>query len=289
MTTSTSDDPAATVRTATSDDIPAIRQILAAHGNDGPILYVDVVGPYVRHLVAHHRAMVSERDGRILAFGATVDAGVAVHLADLFVLPDRLGHGIGRPLLTALFAGADRRTTFASDDQRALPIYVRAGMTPYWPVLYVEGAAAALPKVPGGIELEALDPARLAALELEWTGVDRGLDHAFWASQGDADSFVVADQGEPVAICHARGRQATPTRIIDRLLVRPGADAVPATLAALRRTARGGSVQAVLCGPNPVLRILLDAGLQVVEKDQFMASEPGLVDPARLVPNTGML
>jgi hypothetical protein len=38
-----------------------------------------------------------------------------------------------------------------------------------------------------------------------------------------------------------------------------------------------------------VLRTLLDAGFMVEERDQFMASESGLVDPARLVPNPGML
>jgi hypothetical protein len=253
------------------------------------VIHADIVGPYVRHLVAHHRAMVTEVDGSVVAFGATVNAGVAVHLADLFVLPDRLGQGIGRPLLAALFDGAERRTTFASEDPRAMPLYVRAGMAPWWVCVYVEGATAALPPTPGFLETASADPARLAALELAWTGTDRSIDHAFWASQAAADSFVVADRGEAVAICHARARQVAAVRTIDRLLVRPGADPVPATLAALRRAGRGAAVQAMLQGPSPVLRVLLDAGFLVVDRDQFMASEPGLVDPARLLPNPGML
>ena len=277
------------IRAATPDDVESIRGILAAHGNDGPVAYADIVGPYVRHLVAHHRALVTEQDGAVIAFGATVDAGVAVHLADLFVLPDRLGEGIGRPLLAALFDGAVRRTTFASADPRALPLYVRAGMTPWWACVYVEGTTASLPPTPGFLATASTDPARLAALEKTWTGVDRSVDHAFWASQAAADSFVVAERGVAVAICHARARQASPVRVIDRLLVRPGADPVPPTLAALRRTGRGGTVQALLQGPSPVLRVLLDAGFLVEDRDQFMASEPGLVDPARLVPNPGML
>jgi len=277
------------IRAATTDDIGSIREILAAHGNDGPVLFADIVGPYVRHLVAHHRAMVTEQDGAVIAFGATVDAGFAIHLADLFVLPDRLGEGIGRPLLAALFDGARRRTTFASDDPRALPLYVRAGMEPWWACVSVEGAAASLPPGPGFLETASADPARLAALELAWTGFDRSIDHAFWGSQAGADSFVVAERGEPVAVCHARARQVSPVRTIDRLLVRPGADPVPATLAALRRTGRGGTIQALLQGPSPVLRVLLDAGFMVGERDQYMASEPGLVDPARLIPNGGML
>lgn len=277
------------IRAATPDDVGSIRGVLAAHGNDGPADYADIVGPYVRHLVAHHRAMVSVQDGSVIAFGAAVDAGVAVHLADLFVLPDRLGEGIGRPLLAALFDGAVRRTTFASSDPRAVPLYVRAGMSPWWACLYVEGATASLPPTPGFLETASADPAWLAALEKTWTGVDRSIDHAFWASQAAADSFVVAERGEAVAICHARARQASPARVIDRLLVRPGADPVPPTLAALRRTGRGATVRALLQGPSPVLRVLLGAGFLVVDRDQFMASEPDLVDPARLVPNPGML
>ncbi len=277
------------IRPATLDDVPAIRSILASHGNDGPVITVDIVGPYVRHLIAHHRALVTWQGGRLVAFGSVVDAGIAVHLADLFVLPERLGEGIGRPLLAALFGDAPKRTTFASDDPRALPLYVRAGMAPLWASLYVEGVSTMIPALPATIELERADAARLAGLELAWTGVDRSVDHAFWASQGDADSFVVADAGEPVAVVHARSRQATPVRILDRLLVRPGVDPVQPTLAALRGAGRAGSVQACIQGPSPVLQRLLDLGFLIRDRDQYMASEPGLVDPARLVPHPGML
>jgi len=281
--------PVPDVRAATPDDIGAIRAILAAHGNDGPVRSVDIVGPYVAHLVAHHHAMVSTLDDEVVAFGATVDAGVAVHLADLFVRPDLLGRGIGRPLLAAVFGDARRRTTFASDDPRALPLYVRAGMNPLWLCLYVEGASTALPSTPAAIDLATSSPADLAALELAWTGFDRSVDHAFWASQAAADSFIVADRGEPVAIVHARARQVSPVRVIDRMVLRPGADPLAPTLAALRRTGRGDAVMTVVMGPSPVLRALLDLGFQVTERDQFMASTEGLVDPARLVPNPGML
>lgn len=281
--------PVPEIRVATTDDIGAIRSILAAHGNDGPIRTVDIVGPYVAHVVAHHRAMVSETGGRIVAFGAVVDAGVALHLADLFVRPDLIGRGIGRPLLAALFGDAARRTTFASEDPRALPLYVRAGMAPLWPSLYAEGAVAVLPAAPPGIEVASATPSALAEHELAWTGVDRAIDHAFWASQAGADSFVVADGGEVVAIAHARARQVSSVRVIDRLLVKPAADPVVPTLAALRRGGSEGVVMASIQGPSPVLRVLLDLGFLVTDRDQYMASEPGLVDPARRIPNPGML
>jgi hypothetical protein len=48
-------------------------------------------------------------------------------------------------------------------------------------------------------------------------------------------------------------------------------------------------ILACIQGPSPVLRPLLDLGFRIADRDQFMSSEPGLVDPARLIPNPGML
>ncbi len=60
-------------------------------------------------------------------------------------------------------------------------------------------------------------------------------------------------------------------------------------LAALRRTDRGTRVVASLLGPSPVLPVLLEAGFRVTDRDQFMASDAGLIDPVRFLPNPGML
>lgn len=277
------------IRRATLSDVPAIRALLAAHGDDGPITTVDIVGPYVRHLIEHATALVSERDGDLLAYGAATDTGIARHLADLFVRPDLLGRGIGRPLLDAVFGTVVRRTTFASADQRALALYVRAGMTPLWPSLYLEGSVARLPAPEMPIAIEPADPRRLADLERLWTGADRPADHAFWASQADAEALVVSDAGEPVAFAYGRARQIGAARAVDRLVVRPGAEPVRPTLAAIRHIGRGTLVMACVLGPSPILPALLAAGFRITDRDQFMTSDPGFVDPARLVPNPGML
>jgi GNAT superfamily N-acetyltransferase len=279
------------LRPAAADDLPAIRAILAAHGNDGAILFGDIVGPYIRHLLAHGRSRVAVEHGEIVGFGATIDTGRAVHLADLFVRPDRLGMGIGRPLLAEVFGDAERRTTFASDDPRALPIYVRAGMRPLWASLYIEGPAKLLPEPPPSISFRPLDAAALNELERQWTGHDRAADWAHWTTQADADNFAVLDGLAVVAIGTARTRQASPVRALSRLVVHPdtGVDPLPPTLAALRRAGGDGPVLAAVQGPSPAVRPLLEAGLRIVDRDQFMASEPDLIDPARLIPNSGML
>jgi GNAT superfamily N-acetyltransferase len=280
----------AVIRVATLEDVPSIRVILTAHGNDGPVGPggVDVVGPYVRQLIGHHRALVSEIDGAVVAFGAVVHAGVADHLSDLFVAPEHLGRGIGRPLLAELFAGSSVRTTFASDDPRALPSYVRAGMTPRWISLYLRGDAGPLPVAPQ-LSIATASADDLAALEAAWTGAERGVDHAFWASLPDPDAFVIEDAGGPVAFGYARAKQNTTVRALDRLLVRPGVDPVPPILAGIVRAGRGGPVQASIPGPNPSLPVLLEHGFRVVDHDQYLASTPDPVDAERRLPNGGML
>ena len=92
-----------------------------------------------------------------------------------------------------------------------------------------------------------------------------------------------------MALAIGRARQVSDVRVIDRMRVRPGADPVPAVLAALRRTDRGTRVVVSLLGPNPVLPALLDLGFHVTDRDQYLASDPGLIDPARFLPNPGML
>jgi GNAT superfamily N-acetyltransferase len=279
------------LREPTEADLPAIRAILAAHGNDGPIVFGDVVGPYLRHLFRRGRVLVAIDGKELVGFGATIDAGVAVHLADLFVRADRLGQGIGRPLLDAVFAGAARRSTFASEDPRALPVYVRAGMRPWWASLYVEGSADGVPDAPAGITTRGEPPAELAGIERTWTGHDRSADWEHWATQNEADSFVVLLDDQVVGVANARARQASPLRALNRLVVHPdpGVDPLPVTLAAIRRAGRSGRVLVTVQGPSPALRPLLEHGFRIADRDQFMASEPDLIDPARLIPNPGML
>jgi GNAT superfamily N-acetyltransferase len=281
--------PLAAIRPATLDDLPAIRAILVAHGNDGPVVVADIVGPYLAHLIARGRARVAVIDDAIVGFGAAIDTGRAVHLADLFVEPERLGQGIGRPLLAATLEGAVQRTTFASDDPRALPLYVRAGMQPLWASLYIQGRSEDLPRADGGLRTESATSDRLAALELDWTGVDRSPDHALWGTMAAGDAFVVRDRSAVAAFGYARVRQAAPIRVLDRLIIHPDADPVATTIAAIGRAGGGGPVLTCLLGPHPALRPLLEAGFRVVDRDQFLASDPTIADPVRLIPNPGML
>ncbi len=46
-----------------------------------------------------------------------------------------------------------------------------------------------------------------------------------------------------------------------------------------------GRAQVFLPAPHPAVRPLLQAGWRVTDKDLYMASEPGLLDPRRAVPS----
>ena len=51
----------------------------------------------------------------------------------------------------------------------------------------------------------------------------------------------------------------------------------------------GDDVLVAVPGTNPAVPMLVDAGWRVVEHDLYCASEPGLVDPERLLPHPGLL
>jgi GNAT superfamily N-acetyltransferase len=132
---------AITTRPATIADAQALDRIALAaedHG-DFPSYAPGINVPYLRYLIGRGRAIVAEADGEPVGFGASVWTGRSTHLADLFVLPARQSHGIGRRLLDEVLGDAWPRTTFGSGDPRALPLYLRAGMRALWPNLYLTG------------------------------------------------------------------------------------------------------------------------------------------------------
>ena len=126
------------IRPAAGTDVAAVLGVWAANGDTIPEDGVDILTPYLVHLLSTGRVFVAEDGDQVVGFGAVVERFGVTHLADLFVLPDRFGEGIGGQLLDAVFSDAALRTTFASSDPRAMPLYVRAGMSPLWPNLYLD-------------------------------------------------------------------------------------------------------------------------------------------------------
>ena len=280
-------------RAAGPGDLRAIRTIVDAEEEPPDAAtggFPEALDAYYLFLVEHGEVRVAEDAGGTLAFGATIDSGRGPHLADLFVVPTRQGAGIGRRLLEELFLDRWPRTTFSSDDPRALPLYVRLGMQPLWPNLYLSGDARRLPATGSGLEVVPAQADEVALHEATWSGVHRPLVHRYWAGQPEAAAFVVTSQGDVVAAGHARSRLRGGGRWMNSFVVASRDLSHDATLVALRAAGdEQGRIGACVPGPHPILPTLLAAGFRIVDRDTYQASDANLVDPGRTLVNTGFL
>ena len=214
---------------------------------------------WIDHLLARGGLWVDHLDGRAAGFaGVLRDGGATTHLTDLFVDPDALGRGTGKALLAAAFPPGGPRTTFASGDPRALPLYTRAGLRPLAPLLYLAGAmaGAAAERIP----VEAVPAGRPASL-------------AFLAASGAYG--LRAGEGSGVVRPVPGGAMLGPAV----------ADAADLVALAGAVAAAHGRVKLAIPGPHPALQPLLEAGLRVADADTYMATEPGLDDLERRIPH----
>jgi hypothetical protein len=235
---------------------------------------------YLDHELEHGRLVVGEDDGRIVGFGAALERGEVTYLADLFVLPDRLGRGVGSAIMGALFPDTDPddRFTFASSDPRTRPLYTRHGMRPVGRLLYLGAAAAAARRVAG----PDLGPAEATAAEVveldrRASGRERPQDLEFLGGlgtfllSGDAYGYlrIVGQEAllNPTGAAHAAGLTA-----ITQALVRHAA-------------ARASVVRVAVMEAHPALPALVAAGFVVEEFDTYMTSKPDLVDGTRYGPS----
>jgi GNAT superfamily N-acetyltransferase len=279
------------IRAATSADIPAIAAVLDASGETST--WPDLPGwPYVEHLVARSRVPLAVEDDAIIGMAGSmaIDSAGGRFLSDLFVHPDRQDRGAGGELLAAAFDGATERMTFSSADPRALAMYIRAGLRPWWPCLYVEVPARALADADPAFTSQPADTAATARWSKTWTGMDRAADFAHYAGLPEGRGHIVQEGGEVAAIVWSNRRRTRPDRAMDHISIAPNADPRRATLAALTAAIRTAeSIVATIPGPHPATGWLLDRGARILDRDTFCATDPGLLDPERILPNPGFL
>jgi GNAT superfamily N-acetyltransferase len=278
------------VRPATTADIPAITAILEA--NDERVTWPDLPGsPYIEHLVARPQArvVVGELDGTVAGIAASIELGRPERrfLTDLYVDPARQSRGVGRAVLAEALAGATERLTFSSRDPRALSSYVRAGMRPWWPLLYVVVAPGSLGPHDAGVEAR---PAETAARSLEWTGVDRTVDFEFYARFPEASGFAVLVDGAVAAVGWS-GRESVPSegRWLEHASIAPDADPVRTAFGVLRAAAGDDKLGGAIPGPHPAVAALFERGIRFDGTDYHCATEADLLDPARIIPSPGLL
>jgi GNAT superfamily N-acetyltransferase len=279
-----------TIRPASAADMPGIATVLAANGE--PLEQSGADGmSYLEFLLGRGRVEVAEADGQIAGFVSVIRVGDASMVSDLFVDPVHHGHGIGSELLASALRADGPRMTFSSADPRALPVYVRAGMRPWWPSLYVRCDPAAVARLPATPSF-SVDPAGVeetARACLALTGIDRGPDFAFHAAQPEAAGFVIRDGGTLAGVVWAQRDDEQRGRAVAHASIARDADAGGVAVAAFRAAALNGSVWGCVPGPHPVLASLLQAGGRVLDRDTYCTSDPGWLDPERILPNPGLL
>ncbi len=282
------------VRAASDDDVPTIADILAVSGES--VGWPGIPGsPYVEQLVARGRVRLAVVDDTIVGFAGAIDVGGpdVRFLTDLFVRPDQQDHGAGGALLEAALEGTTGRMTFSSADPRALARYIRAGMRPWWPLLYLDVPRTALVGNDGDatVAVEPSDAAATAALSRKWTGMDRARDFAYYAGLPGGAGYVIRDSTErAIGVVWSTRRRTGVGRVAVHATLGPDADPVATGLAALKAAIGDDDrLAAHIPGPHPLVAGILSRGARIEDRDTFCATSPTLLDPERVFPSPGFL
>ncbi|MEU7744968.1 GNAT family N-acetyltransferase [Nonomuraea sp. NPDC049158] len=260
------------IRAATADDLPAVRKVAKRFGLlagwSGTPDFLNAERSFGTLLLAADEA------GGALGFGGTLRRGAVTHLGDLFVLPEHQSSGVGRTLLTQLLSGNGPKVTFSSSDPRAMALYVRYGLRPWTPLLYLTGPTTGLPTPP--VRRASADD--IAALDARASGGVRRATLAWYAALPGVTMYAT-DRGYAACLTGhdvviGPGGGATPQDCADAVL-----GALAATQA---RTAR-----IAVPGTHPLVPTLLGAGWRIADMDTLMADDAGLelIQPDRYVPH----
>jgi GNAT superfamily N-acetyltransferase len=256
-------------RAAGSEDFAAIAAVALACGQPETDSGADPA--YLAHLSAHgHVEVATGGAGEIIGFGAAGRVGSAHILTDLFVRPASQGQGVGRAILERLWsANPGDWLTFSSQDPRALPLYVRFGMRPRWPLLYLRGERDRFAE--RTLNVRQIAASEAAAAEKLLTGVERSADYEYWLRSDGSSGLAILDRDDLVAVA-----AATPSGIA-HLACTSEAHAADALLSAIA-VCSGSPVDIALPGPHPAVPLLLARGYSIDEYDIHMSSD-GVVIP----------
>ncbi|MFC7387878.1 GNAT family N-acetyltransferase [Sphaerisporangium rhizosphaerae] len=281
------------VRVATDADMPGVREV-AAHYE-----LLDDWADMPDFLDAEREfgaLVVGEAGGRVVGFGGILRRARVSHLGDLFVLPEHQSSGIGREILALLLPPGTPGVTFASDDGRALALYVRQGMRPVCPLLYLTFTpGSARPDAPETPRASAPDgrPVRRAARARgdrpdvrEAAMLDAGL------AGGDRAGSLSWYAGLPGVTVHTTGTGYAFARVTEGgdLEMGPAGGETPedcakALSAAVAAHPGVDEVQVAVPGAHPILPRLVRAGWRIDDMDTLMATDPSAIRLDRYLPH----
>jgi len=268
------------LRPATSADVAGIARVAIDTDQAGEGAGADA--SYVHHLLTRGTVVVATTDDVVIGYAATVRIAEVDMLADLFISPDWQGKGMGGALLSKVWSDAPDRMTLSSTHPAALPLYVRFGMAPILPVLYVSGEPFAYSD---GLTFETISAHEAAQAETDMTGLDRSNDYVYWAKRPRARCFVIRRGGALVGV-GALGGDGVSYGVSHCVSVSAGETTSVALTAAAALESRG-----FICvpGPSPALPELLQRSWRIIDSDLFMGTRPDLIDPELLMPHSGLM
>lgn len=252
------------------------------------------MAPWFPHLLHTGTLLVAEADGTIVGFAGTQIRGRVCYLADCFVRPDWQSRGVARALVQQLHADATLiHCTLASSDPRAASLYVRAGMTPRFPMFMLESTPRTQHLSPLVTTRVCTDVAEWLAYDQRLIGHDRRVDIAHLCEQPTAVLLQMWDGARLLgqALAHPRRYDRAPhgKYNIGPVAAFQRADAAAVAQSAVAWTLRHGAtwVNLRIPGPHPALPLLLAAGMQTQFVELFCASQEWF-DPACYAPS-GMM
>jgi GNAT superfamily N-acetyltransferase len=270
-------------RPAVEAELPAIYEVFYQNELlDNPQLPLPgEIPPYLSHVLQTGKLFVAEEDGRILAFAGAISRGNISFLTDLFVLPSSQSGKLGKTLLQIVLPQDNLvHCTMSSSDPRALALYIRAGMRPWWPhfALRLDKPTHAWPLASDMeiIEADSTDPALLRWDE-RVSGRPRPEDLQFWVREERAVPLWFRRRGQIVGYGIVRSGAEARSNPQSCTLGPIGAgtpeDATACVEAAVHwALERVPEIHIDVPGPHSSLTTLLERGFHIISFDTFVSS-----------------
>jgi GNAT superfamily N-acetyltransferase len=248
------------------------------------------IPPYLSHVLRTGTLYVAEEDGKILAFAGAITRGNISFLTDLFVLPSYQSGKLGKTLLQTLLPQDNLiHCTSSSSDPRALALYIRAGMRPWWPhfALRLDRPTHAW-SLAHDMEIIEADSSDLALLgwDARVSGRPRPQDLQFWVREERAVPLWFRRREQIVGYGYVRFGANAHSNPQSCKLGPMGADtpddATACVLAAIHwAMQRAIEIHIDVPGPHPCLTTLLEGGFHILSFDTFVSSASSLSFDAR--------
>jgi len=261
--------------------------------------------PFHVHASSNGRVLVAELRSEIVGYASVIERNRTRILSQLFVLEEIQSRGIGKLLFDRIDpVDGTERLLLASDDMRAVALYIRSGYVPAWPVYSLQIGAEMLASFRdhGLTSRPAVVDERFVEFEAGVSQRLRQQDLTFWLDSTGAMPYLhYKDEqlvgfgwiSDPLTGGMARWLEDDSTLHvgpIGAVSIGDSIDCVAATLELVGELFPGRDATVEIGGPHPALPRLLRSGARITNAELAMATNIRILgDPERYVPSGGIL